>query len=366
MKTIQFFLRIILGFVFFFVKRMKIKNNRITFITIESDELRDDLKMIYEKLDREKYDIKVDAFQYSKKSLMNNIQYLFQCIKQVYDVNTSRIVLLRDNNYVVSNFKRDDVKVIQVWHASGAIKKFGNATERKYAISNYDYVIANSNYWKEPYAYAFSVEQENVLNLGMPRIDQLHDKEFLAKVRENLREELSVSEKKVILYAPTFRGDIYSGFRMIPFDLEKVVESLGEEYVILCKYHPLLSDYFPYQHHQIINCNKYSTYDLFAASDMMISDYSSIIFDYALLNRPMLYFVPDLEEYCADRGLFVEYYGLPGKVCVSEDDVIEAVRNPKMEGISEFAQKFFTYQDGKNTERNVEFIGKLIEKSCNA
>ena len=85
-------------------------------------------------------------------------------------INTSHIVLINDNNYVVSHYKRQVVKVIEVWHATGAIKKFGNAIKRQYPINNYDYVIANSDYWVEPYSLAFSVDKNNVLVTGMPRV----------------------------------------------------------------------------------------------------------------------------------------------------------------------------------------------------
>jgi len=161
-------LNIILGFLNIFVKRFKIKENQVAFVSLESKYLDSDMKLIYDVLKQDKQlNLKKVVIEYDQQGIKQNFLYMLNCIQQLFVINTSKVVIIRDNNYVVSTFKREGVNVIQVWHACGAIKKFGNALARKYPIKNYDYVIANSSYWKKPYSEAFSVKEENVLDHHM-------------------------------------------------------------------------------------------------------------------------------------------------------------------------------------------------------
>lgn len=172
MKLQKLILNIILGFLNIFVKMLIIKENQVAFISLESRYLDSDMKLIYNELEKKKEVVlKKVVIEYDQQGIKQNFLYMLNCIKQLFIINTSHVVIIRDNNYVVSNFKRKGVKVIQVWHACGAIKKFGNALPRKYPIKNYDYIIANSPYWKKPYSEAFAVKEESVVITGMPRVD---------------------------------------------------------------------------------------------------------------------------------------------------------------------------------------------------
>ena len=260
-----------------FVSRFSIKQNRIAFVSLESNHLESDLKIIYDGLKNKKdYDLKTVLINYNKKSLINNFLYMLNCIKQIYVINTSKLVLITDN---------EGVTVVQVWHATGAIKKFGNAIKREYPIRNYDYVISNSDYWKEPYHEAFAVSKDHVITTGMPRVDHLNDDNYLNTTKQKLISKYPVLEnKKIILYAPTFRGNIYQGFKAVDFDATKVLNALGDDYVLIYKFHPLLLKAKLQDDKRIINLNHEDTHDLFTISDMLISDFSSIIFDYSFIN----------------------------------------------------------------------------------
>ena len=114
---------IILRVVNVFVGFFSIKNNQVAFVSLEANKLESDLKLIYDKLSQDhSFVLKTVLINYNKKNLINNFLYLLNCIKQIYVINTSKVVLITDNNYVISNFKREGVKVIQIWHATGAIK----------------------------------------------------------------------------------------------------------------------------------------------------------------------------------------------------------------------------------------------------
>ena len=132
MKLQKLILNIILGFLNIFVKMLIIKENQVAFISLESRYLDSDMKLIYNELEKKKEVVlKKVVIEYDQQGIKQNFLYMLNCIKQLFIINTSHVVIIRDNNYVVSNFKRKGVKVIQVWHACGAIKKFGNALPRK-------------------------------------------------------------------------------------------------------------------------------------------------------------------------------------------------------------------------------------------
>lgn len=357
-------LNIILGFINIFVKLIKIKDNQIAFVSLESRHLESDMLMIYDRLkDDPQLNIKKVLIGYDKNNLIQDFLYMLNCIKQVYIINTSKIVIIRDNNYVVSAFKRKGVHVIQVWHACGAIKKFGNVIPREYRIQNYDYIIANSDFWKKPYSEAFGVAKENVITTGMPRIDHLCQQDYLSATKEKMLHKYPMlKDKKIILYAPTFRGNIYKGFETVPFDALKIIEALGEDYYLLYKFHPLLKKAKLDKHERIIDMNQEDTHELFTMSDALISDFSSIIFDYSLLNKPMYFFVPDLEDYLKDLGCFVDYQMMPGAICKNETDLVQAIVENKKYDIKKFKNQFFQYQDGHNIDRVVDLIYSILKK----
>ena len=98
-------------------------------------------------------------------------------------------------------------------------------------------------------------------------------------------------------------------------------------------------------------------------SDALISDFSSIIFDYSILDKPMYFYVPDLKEYMHHLGCFVDYKKeMPGPLCYNEDELVDAIHSNKHYDIKAFKNKFFKYQDGKNVERIISFIEQLIKE----
>ena len=358
----KFILNIVLTIESFFLQILKIKNNRITFISIESNVLTSDSKLIYDMLDKDKYDIKLCVIDYHE-NLFGQFLYFLNCMKQLYCVYTSKLVIISNNNYVVSHFKREGVIVLQLWHACGAIKKFGNAINREYPISGYDYVISTSCYWKKPYSEAFGVDEENVINIGMPRNDELFNNDLILKYKEGLLNKYPVlKNKKVILYAPTFRGNIYKGFRSIDFDALKVIDNLGEDYILLYKFHPLLGNIDLDKHPRILNMNHEDTHQLFCVSDYLISDYSSIVFDYMILQKPILFYVPDYKEYMNDIGVFVEIEDLNCPICNNENDIIDEIKNNSCDNslLIHLKDVFFDYQDEHSTKRIVDFIDQIV------
>lgn len=359
----KFVLNIVLNIEAFFISFFKIKNNRITFISLEDNHLSSDFLKIYQQLPQENYDICLCLIHYNK-NLWGQFLYFINCMKQLYYVYTSKVVFLHDNNYVISRFKRKGVQVIQVWHACGAIKKFGNVIERQYPISNYDYVLATSSYWKKPYSQAFSVKEEQVLPIGLPRTDELFHQQWIDETKEKLYQKYPMlKNKKIILYAPTFRGNIYKGFSAIHFDAQKVMNQLGDDFLLIYKFHPLMGNHVLEQNERIINMNHEDTHELFCVSNYLISDYSSIVFDFMILNKPILFYIPDYEQYCQDLGVFVDVRQLGYQICYNEDEVIQSLQTCHVdeELLQQMKNQFFEIQDGKSTRRVIELVEKLCE-----
>ena len=360
-KAVAYFILAFINLIFY---SFKIQSNKITFISYKSDKLEKDFKLIAKKLEKEKkYNLKYILIKY-ENTLLGNIKYLFNCIIQVYHVNTSKVVILDYNNFVVSNFKKKDVQVVQVWHASGAIKKFGNDIKREYPIRNYNYVLSTSTYWKKIYSKAFNVEEENVLPLGIPRTDSLFSDKKLAKYKRDIFSKYPyIKGKKIVLYAPTFRGDPINDVFYQSINLDYIKKQLGNEYVIIYKLHPWLQDIELSKDNDIINGKDDGIRKLFAITDFLICDYSAVIFDFSILGKPMVFFAPDLEEYKRERGMYEEYEEImPGSICRTEDEVIELIKKNKfnLSDISNFKNKYFDYLDGMATERVSNFIKSLL------
>ena len=202
------------------------KKNHITFISLTQSELSSDFKLIDKQLRHEnKYDIHYILLMF-EKNLWGDFKYFLNCLKQLVEIKKSSLVILNDNNYVISHMKPKNVKVLQIWHACGAVKKFGNQIKRQYPVQNYDYVLCNAEYWKDPYSQAFNVKKDQVLVTGMPRIDTLLNlngkDEFYLKYPE-------LKDKKLCLYAPTFRGNIIDGFKIQSFDFTKIKDYIVQE-----------------------------------------------------------------------------------------------------------------------------------------
>lgn len=364
MKLKKFILWTVLKIMSIFLVFVKVDKEKITFISLESDKIEGDFRLLSIALQKQRgYKLNYILVKF-EKTLLGNIKYFISCIHQMFAINSSQLVILDYNNYVVSNFKRKETKVLQVWHASGAIKKFGNDTFRDYPIANYDYVITNCDYFIKPFASAFGVNEKQVRATGIAKTDRLFKKSKIKKDKKLMYEQFpQIKDKKVILYAPTFRGKLMHGLNNTIIDLKQIKEALGDEYVVLYKMHPLLSNQVISDDSDIICCNGMSIKRLFSVSDYLISDYSAIIIDYSVFEKPMLFYVPDIEQYRNDVGFYVDYEKeMPGPICMNESQVIEAIQNHSFdqEVIKSFKDKFFKYQDGKSTARVIQLINEIM------
>lgn len=334
------------------------KKNRITFVSLTQDHLDSDFKLLYDALEKEeKYDIHTNLMIF-KQTLTGKLCYFFNCLRQFIDCKKSALVILNDNNYVVSHCKPKTCQVLQVWHACGAIKKFGNEIKREYPIRNYDAILSNAQAWKEVYSRSFGISEDKVYVTGMPRCDLL-----LKSKKDALLEKYpQCQNKKIALYAPTFRGNIIHGFQVASFDIA-CVQKACPDWIIMYKFHPLLGN-ITIDDTNAIQVNQEDLYELMQLSDCLISDYSSVILDYSLLKKPILAYLPDYENYMHTIGMNITLEEYPGPICTNDEELIHAIHTIDSYDYTkeeQFQKKYMQYNDGKNTQRCIQLINKMMD-----
>lgn len=206
---------------------------------------------------------------------------------------------------------------------------------------------------------------------GVPRTDVFFDKKYKKEIVEQLQQQYPVIKgKKVILFAPTFRGygKLSADYPKSQFDPVEFMKQIPEEYVLIIKHHPFVTMRYEIGEawqNRILDLSAESEInDLLFVTDLLITDYSSVVFEAALLNIPMLMYAFDLRQYIAGRDFYYDYeFFVPGKIVESFPALVEAVRSEDYEAekLSQFRTRFFDDLDGKSTERVVKLIYGLIQ-----
>lgn len=296
-------------------------------------------------------------------------------LKHLYYLATSKY-WITNNHYYHFLPKPKGTIMINTWHALGAFKKFGidsakTEKERERFIKdskNIDYLLVSSKELKGIYSKALNVEETKILSLGIPRTDILFDSNHMEAVKEEFfNVHTQLKKKNIILYAPTFRDDEKEYFNM-QLDLKLLKENLGNGSVILLKLHPIIRHKFEIPkglEDFIIDVSKVNINKLMIISDILITDYSSIIFEYSLLDKPIIFFAYDYEKYKNNLRNF--YFGyeefIPGKMLRTSEEVLNEIQE-SMEGsynkelIREFSKRFCEYTDGKSTKRFINHFFK--------
>lgn len=365
MKIKAFVLTCVLACFYPFTLLFKVNKKRIIFISLEHDELVKDFALLYRELSGKDYQLKTLLFKF-EPGLRGTIKYGFMCIRQLFYIQTSGMVVLDYNNVVVSKFKhRKEVTVLQCWHATGALKQFGNDVPRDYYIKNYDYAIVNAPFFQPIFARAFNIPVTNVEVTGIPNNDKFFRDSFLNNNRASMLEKYpQLVDKKVVTYAPTFRGRMATGIREPEIDLNLLQKELGDEYIIIYKTHPLIVKK-AYNNPNILCLNDEYISVIFCVTDILISDYSAITIDWMLFNKPVIGYAPDLDQYAGVPGLTIDYrMDFPGEIIEDETLLGQKIKTVTVSDEEEdrlnFKNKMYAFNDGDSTSRVVDFIEKIM------
>ncbi|NFO04761.1 CDP-glycerol--glycerophosphate glycerophosphotransferase [Clostridium botulinum] len=350
-----------------------IEDNKIVFINGHSSNIEGNIKVISEEVMKDYPNYKVII--YYKDDVEFKLKHIFKYIRTSYNILTAKFIILNDYVSLFSNVKvRKNCKMIQVWHAGGAFKRFGidslqninNINNMKKCIachSQYDKVIVSSRIVKKIYANAFSINESKIYPLGLARADKFYDERFINETKKNFLEKYSnLKNKKIILYAPTYRDGQIKEFNL-KLDLEYLYRNLSSGYVIVTKLHPFIKNGIDIPlglSDRILNLSHEDIDELMISSDLLITDYSSIIFEYAIMEKPIIFFAYDLQEYNNNlRGFYYSYEEfVPGIIVKNTKEIVNIITKDVWDykNIRKFKNKFNEYNDGKATKRIVENI----------
>lgn len=357
----------------YFTKRCKLNEKRVLFLSDSRDHISGNFEYIYNYLKENNTDYELKT--HLKKSLKTKRSFK-EKILLLKDIASSKYILVDDFYPLIYPLKiRKNAKLIQVWHAMGAFKTVGysrNKSKEGYKSSslthkNYTDTIVSSENIRKNYAEAFGIDIEKVHSYGVPRTDIFYSDKYKRDIRKQLYQKYpQFKNKKVILFAPTFRGTgqktAYYDYDLIDFNLIK--KKFSKDYVFLVKMHPFIkklpdidfeNDDFYYN-----LSNEREINDLLFITDILITDYSSVIFEYSFFKKPVIFYIPDYENYDGSRGFYYPFSKYTyGDIAKNNKELINLIENSKVnkKKLQEFFDYFCGACDGKSTERVVK---KLI------
>ena len=364
--------------------KKEIKTNQIIFCSFKGDYYSDSPKYIYEYLYEnynDEYDFvwvlndkKVKIPGNPKRVTRFSLEYFKEVARSKYWVINGR--------QFAPLAKRDEQVIVSTWHGT-PLKKLGLDIGNVYTMNpfikhsyvniskQWDYLISPNRYTTDILKSCFGYQKE-IFESGYPRNDILYnaDEEKVNQIKSSLN---IPNDKKIILYAPTWRDDEFIDAGMIKFqlklELDKLKDAFNDEYIILIRTHYFIADKLDLTGAEdfAIDVSKYNDIaELYLISDILITDYSSVFFDFANLKRPILYYTYDLEKYeNVLRGFYIDIHeDVPGPLLKTTDEVIDAIRNIDQlkeeykEKYDQFYERFCSIEDGNASKRIVEKIWK--------
>lgn len=274
-------------------------------------------------------------------------------------------VVICDNFLPVSSCrKRRETTVIQLWHGCGAFKKFGYDTEgdipsyyKGNVYRNYDIVTVSAPVCARHFQSAMRLPADVFRPSGVCRTDQFFRKSYNEACRKLFYEKhKDAAGKKIVLWAPTFRGNPADPELDQYEDILEVRGQLPEDIFFIIKVHPHLAKKYPYDNSSL------TTDQLLPVTDLLITDYSSILFEYCIYKKPMLFYAPDMDAYGVERGFYLDYRKLPGPIVTKKDqlaeEIIKAVSNGENDqAAGAFYDTYMSGCDGRVTKRLADMMG---------
>ncbi len=290
---------------------------------------------------------------------------------------------ISDSRFPEFIIKRKETKYIQTWHGTplkklaldmDSIHMDGEKSLEEYKekfrknSATWDYLISQNRFSTEVFTRCFDFHK-TMLEYGYPRNDVLFLNNNDAQITSIKKKYGIPLDKKAILYAPTWRDNECYGNNRYKFSLaleyDKLMRALSGEYVLLVKCHYLVQDtidWTPYRGFVYPFDSKTDIAELYLIADAMITDYSSVMFDYSLLRRPMFFFAYDLKEYKEElRGFYFDYFEeIPGPISQTTEELIEQILGYKeldwKEKYDVFSDKFNTFDCGNAAEQVISLI----------
>jgi teichoic acid ribitol-phosphate primase len=355
-----------------FFSRLTVRRDRVVLATARVSTLDGNLLHIHRAMVERHPDLDyillLEPYSYG---LLGKLAYLVRLVRGMYYLQTAGLFVI-DNAYLPVHVAphRSVTTVVQVWHAAGALKRFGVDTatplaepERTFLHRYYDAVVVGGEWTRGPYAKALRTPVERVLALGSPRTDFFFDEAALSAARARVLDaHPELAGRRVVLYAPTFRGRGVAKRSAPGMDAPRLRAALPGDHALVLKTHPNLDpDATTTAGYDVVADPTGDINDLLALADILITDYSSSIVEFALLRRPIILLVGDLAEYEVDPGLYLDYRTeMIGTQVTDTDGIIEAIAGNDfdMTGYDRFVERQLGASRGGASARFVErFLG---------
>lgn len=365
--------KLFLNVIYSIFKLFKTKN-RITFISRQSNSVNVDFSLLGNEIKKEmpEYDV-VYLCRTLNLGFLNKIKYVFHIFKQMYYISTSKLVILDSYCIVISNCEhKNNLVVIQMWHAMGAFKKFGLSildksnsrvkhinNEKLASImnmhNNYNYIFVSSKNCIKYFSEAFGQSKEKFKVFPLPRLDLMISKENIDKVTNNIYRKYPKlnNGKKNILYCPTFREKNN--------DYEHIKEFIDKfnykKYNLIIKLHPLTN--YNFKNDNAVFDESFTTYEMGFVADKVISDYSAVIYEMAVMNKPMIFYAYDKNDYVNNRDFYLNYdKDMPGEICLTLDKLYKEIdnKNYDKDKLNLFREKYIAECKSSYTCDIIEFI----------
>lgn len=349
-----------------------VQENKVLFLEMRFTKLSNSFELIYKALEKSgEYDLKCSYVQFN---FIRGREFTQRVNEMLKELATAKYVFVDDASLILSSIPlRKETVAINLWHACGAFKKFGqrgtnlSLPEDRATHAQYNLVCVSGENLRSIYADAFDINYNKVKALGCPRTDDYFNKHLINKTKRKIYfRHPSLIGKSVLVYAPTFRDVGCDRSEFHPeLDFDRLSKDLLPNQVLLICPHPVMkNDILPKKYKNIRVMRDFSTNDYMLISDMLITDYSSVIFEYALLRKPIAFFCYDLPTY--DRGFYLNYpEDLPGDVYTNQEELTDYLTHPEKHiltnKMNSFVDKYMSACDGHSCERIANLINSYME-----
>jgi CDP-ribitol ribitolphosphotransferase len=345
---------------------------RILFSSDSRAELGGNLQVVWDRMVERGLDREYEMLTLFKPSIADR-RSVRDRLRMPWLLATANVILTDDYQPVIYRIDDPEVRIIQLWHASGAFKtvgysrvgKAGGPSPYSRVHKNYTYAIVSSDHDVPFYAEAFGIPESRVVPTGIPRMDRFFDEDARAAGRAVALAAFPAARgRTTILFAPTFRGDT----RTASYDIGRLDHAalhalaVEKDAVVIFKMHPFVREPLGIPEafaDRLIDgtATPIDVNDLLFVVDLLVTDYSSIVFEFSTLDRPMLFFAYDLDEYIAERDFYVPFEEfVPGRIVRTFDALLDAIRREEydVEKVAEFARRHFDHLDGTSTDRVID------------
>lgn len=273
------------------------------------------------------YQIKVCVKDFNKMSYGELLKYLVWFMKQYA---AAEYVFICDYYLPAAACrKRPETTLVQLWHSCGLMKKIAYDTGQDIPkgyhgnmFGNYTYLTLSAQVCVPVHARALQIPEQRIRATGVSRTDYYFDESWNRRCREAFYGQYPQAQgKKVAVWAPTFRGNAAMPTLEGLQEIRQAADALSEDWYFIIKAHPHVD-----AHQMTSNC-RIPTEELLPVADLLITDYSSVLFDFLIYQKPVVLFAPDLEDYENNRGFYLDYRELPYPIAQTRDELEEAIKN---------------------------------------